>query len=40
MILAAQAGSLGRDGDETMIATTNVRHLTLFSAARIWRDIG
>jgi len=39
MILAAQAGALARDGDEAMIATTNVRHLALFSSTRIWRDI-
>jgi hypothetical protein len=40
MILAAQAGALVRAGDETVIATTNIRHLALFSPARIWRDIG
>jgi hypothetical protein len=40
MILAAQAGALVRGGDETVIATTNVRHLALFSSARIWREIG
>ncbi len=40
MILAAQASALARDGDETVIATTNVRHLVLFSSARIWREIG
>ena len=40
MILAAQAGAMARDGDETVIATTNVRHLALFSSARIWREIG
>ena len=40
MILAAQAGDLVRDGDETVIATTNIRHLVLFSSARIWREIG
>ena len=39
MILAAQAGALARDGDETVIATTKVRHLALFSPARIWREI-
>jgi len=38
MILLAQAGAL--DGDETVIATTNVRHLALFASARIWREIG
>jgi hypothetical protein len=40
MILVAQAGALVRDGDETVIATTNVRHLALFVSARIWREIG
>jgi hypothetical protein len=40
MILAAQAEALVRDGDETVIATTNVRHLALFASASVWRDIG
>jgi hypothetical protein len=40
MILAAQAGALVRAGDETVIATTNVRHLALFASARMWREIG
>jgi predicted nucleic acid-binding protein len=40
MILAAQAEGLVRNGDETVIATTNVRHLALFASARIWREIG
>jgi predicted nucleic acid-binding protein len=40
MILAAQATELHRNGDEAIIATTNVRHLALLSPARIWRDIG
>ena len=40
MILAAQAATLVRTGDEIVIATTNVRHLALFAAARIWREIG
>jgi len=40
MILVAQADVLIRDGSETIIATTNVRHLDLFSPARIWREIG
>lgn len=39
MILAAQAAALVRAGDETVIATTNVRHLGLFASARIWREI-
>jgi predicted nucleic acid-binding protein len=40
MILAAQADALSDTGNETVIATTNVRHLALFTAARLWRDIG
>ena len=40
MILAAQADAFTRDGNRAIIATTNVRHLALFSSARIWRDIG
>jgi len=40
MILAAQAALLSREGDEAIIATTNVRHLGLFTAARKWQDIG
>ena len=40
MILAAQARAIDRSGDQTVVATTNVRHLTLFSVARVWRDIG
>jgi hypothetical protein len=40
MILAAQACSFVHDRDETVIATTNVRHLALFASARIWREIG
>ena len=39
MILVAQAGALVREGDETVIATTNVRHLALFASARMWREI-
>jgi hypothetical protein len=39
MILVAQALVPVRDGDEIVIATTNVRHLALFAPARMWRDI-
>jgi hypothetical protein len=39
MILAAQAAVLARDSGQTVIATTNVRHLALFSPARNWREI-
>jgi hypothetical protein len=40
MILAAQAAVLVHDRDQTVIATTNVRHLGLFASARPWREIG
>jgi predicted nucleic acid-binding protein len=40
VILAAQAALLSREGDQAIIATTNVRHLGLFTAARNWRQIG
>ena len=39
MILAAQAAALAGDGEEAVIATTNVRHLVLFARARVWREI-
>lgn len=39
MILAAQAATLAGDGDEAVIATTNVRHLALLAPARVWREI-
>lgn len=39
MILAAQAATLDREGDEAVIATTNVRHLALFASARVWHDV-
>ena len=35
MILAAQAMATASDRDQTVIATTNVRHLALFSSAHI-----
>jgi hypothetical protein len=38
MILAAQGAELSA-GHEAIIATTNVRHLALFSPARLWREI-
>ena len=37
VILAAQAATLGRAG--TIVATTNVRHLTRFVPAKLWTDI-
>jgi predicted nucleic acid-binding protein len=39
MILAAQATRLGGDGEQVVIATSNVGHLSLFVDARHWRDI-
>jgi len=39
MILAAQAGDLVSTDDDIVIATTNIRHLTLFASALIWREI-
>ena len=38
MILAAQATTLNRTN--VVIATTNVRHLSLFTQAMLWSDIG
>jgi hypothetical protein len=39
MILAAQAVELAAPGDRVVIATTNVRHLSLFVDARPWQEI-
>jgi predicted nucleic acid-binding protein len=39
MILAAQAAGLSARGEHAVIATANVRHLSLFADARHWRDI-
>jgi hypothetical protein len=40
MILAPQAATFEAEHGDAVIATTNVRHLALFSFARLWRDIG
>ena len=40
VILCAQAAELTRLGHETVIATTNVKHLEIFADARLWREIG
>jgi hypothetical protein len=40
MILAAQAGTPLRAGDETVIETTDVCHLIEFAPARVWSDNG
>jgi hypothetical protein len=39
MILVAQAALLIEDGDEVVIATSNVSHLSLFAPAFKWQDI-
>jgi len=39
IILVAHADALAQEGNEAIIATTNVRHLALFASARIWREI-
>lgn len=39
-ILAAQSLSVMEKEMETLIATTNPRHLSLFAEARNWREIG
>ncbi len=39
VILAAQAHILSKIGYEVIIATTNVKHLSLFADARKWREI-
>lgn len=39
MILCAHAEMLSRQGHNVLIATTNVKHLSLFTDARLWKDI-
>ncbi len=39
VILAAQAALLAEQGDEVIVATTNVDHLARFVDAREWRGI-
>jgi len=39
VILAAQAFLLSKEENEVIIATTNVKHLSLFVDARSWREI-
>ena len=38
-ILAAQSTVLAQSGDQVIVATTNVGHLSRFVDARSWRDI-
>ncbi len=39
MFLVAQATELGQPGESVVIATTNVRHLSLFAQASRWEEI-
>ena len=39
VILAAQAAMIERGGDQPVIATTNLGHLSLFADARLWEDL-
>jgi predicted nucleic acid-binding protein len=39
MFLVAQAAELGSSGESVVIATTNVRHLSLFAQASRWEQI-
>jgi predicted nucleic acid-binding protein len=40
VLIAAQAVMLMNDGDDVVIATSNVRHLSLFAPAKLWKEIG
>jgi predicted nucleic acid-binding protein len=40
VLIAAQAVLLMNDGDDVVIATSNLRHLGLFAPAKFWKDIG
>ncbi len=40
VILAGQAAMLGRGGDDVVIATTNVGHLSRFVPAQEWEYVG
>lgn len=39
MILAAQAAIISTQGEDVVIATANVSHLTRFVQAKIWNEI-
>jgi len=38
-ILAAQTLTVSTDKNETVIATSNVKHLELFTVAKLWNEI-
>lgn len=40
VILAAQAAELAAGGDDVVVATTNVGHLSRFVAAHRWSEVG
>jgi predicted nucleic acid-binding protein len=40
VLIAAQAVLLMGEGEEVVVATSNVRHLSLFAPAKFWKDIG
>ena len=39
MILAAQEALLIANGEDTVVATSNLRHLRLFAPAKLWQEI-
>jgi len=39
VILAAQASLLTHLGNEIIVGTTNVKHLSMFVDARLWQDV-
>lgn len=39
MILAAQAAIISSQGEDIVVATANVDHLTRFVQAKIWNEI-
>lgn len=39
MILSAQAWILSGQGNEVIVATTNIKHINMFCDAHIWSDI-
>jgi hypothetical protein len=39
VILAAQVATMGKGGDEPVVVTTNVGHLSGFVSAKLWSDV-